>query len=391
MQPPNERPFLIFPIMRLSSFRSVIIHDPLQLSQQPLYQQPCPVKAGLVRELCQLVQVVSHFRQAAQQCVLLRCMPCRNGGRQCCLPDIDRQTPAGLPCPEPESLVADGGELHRHASGQFTRPAQCRTATFFLHPIHILCHMFFLFRPYFFHSKICDRRERICPPSNRRARGARVFGNPETYPCSPHRKNPPAFSTLKRVHRGLCIHRVYSTPGNRLSDFSPLLDVPTVGGKMLPGKVLQQSGNAHATPTEPADDGVQFVPHILTDEYRLTVPDPRDGEVRFPILLQRGPALPAARTSSHGAFRFRRGVLSSRLPGHPLRNSPRWNHRFRRGSVRTGGFPRTGFHHESFPPLVVAKSRTTAVLSVCGFGCRRFLPFRFFSRFTFHCTWILDG
>ena len=112
--------------------------------------------------------------------ILLRCMPCRNGGRQCCLPDIDRQTPAGLPCPEPESLVADGGELHRHASGQFTRPAQCRTATFFLHPIHIVCHMFFLFRPYFFHSKICDRRERICPPSNRRARGARVFGNPET-------------------------------------------------------------------------------------------------------------------------------------------------------------------------------------------------------------------
>jgi len=191
MQPLNERPFLIFPIMRLSSFRPVIIHDPLQLSQQPLYQQPCPVKAGLVRELCQLVQVVRHSRQAAQQCVLLRCMPCRNGGRQCCLPDIDRQTPAGLPCPEPESLVADGGELHRHASGQFTRPAQCRTATFFLHPIHIVCHMFFLFRPYFFHSKICDRRERICPPSNRRARGARVFGNPETYPCSPHRKIPP--------------------------------------------------------------------------------------------------------------------------------------------------------------------------------------------------------
>ena len=48
-QPPNERPFLIFPIMRLSSsFRSVIIHDPLQLFQQPLYQQPCPVKACLV-------------------------------------------------------------------------------------------------------------------------------------------------------------------------------------------------------------------------------------------------------------------------------------------------------------------------------------------------------
>ena len=34
---------------------------------------------------------------------------------------------------------------------------------------------------------------------------------------------------------------------------------------------------------------------------------------------------------------------------------------------------------------------TTAVLSVCGFGYRHFLPFRFFSRFTFHCTWILDG
>jgi len=81
-----------------------------------------------------------------------------NGGRQCHLPDIDRQTPAGLPCPESESLVADGGELHCHSLGQLPRPAQCRTAAFFLHLIHILCHMFFLFRPYFFHSKICDRR-----------------------------------------------------------------------------------------------------------------------------------------------------------------------------------------------------------------------------------------
>ena len=135
----------------------------------------------------------------------------------------------------------------------------------------------------------------------------------------------------------------------------------------------------------------QFVPHILTDEHRLAVPDLRDGEVRFPVLLQRGPALPAARSSSHGVFRFRRGVLSSRLPGYLLRNEPGWNHRFRHGSVRTGGFPRTGFHHESFPPLVVAGLETTAVLSVCGFGYHRFLSSRFFSRFTFHCTWILDG
>ena len=86
-----------------------IDHDPLQLSQQPVYQQPCPVKACLVRELCQLVQIVRHSRQAAQQRILFRRMPCRNGGRQCHLPDIDRQTPAGLPCPESESLVADGG------------------------------------------------------------------------------------------------------------------------------------------------------------------------------------------------------------------------------------------------------------------------------------------
>ena len=56
---------------------------------------------------------------------------------------------------------------------------------------------------------------------------------------------------------------------------------------MLPGKVLQQSGNAHATPAEPADDGVQFVPHILTDEHRLAVPDLRDGEVRFPEMCIR--------------------------------------------------------------------------------------------------------
>ena len=127
---------------------------------------------------------------------------------------------------------------------------------------------------------------------------------------------------------------------------------------MLPGKVLQQSGNAHATPAEPADDGVQFVPHILTDEHRLAVPDLRDGEVRFPVLLQRGPALPAARPSSHGVFRFRRGVLSSRLPGHLFRNGPGWNHRFR---IRTGGFSRTGFHHESFPPPVVAGLGTMAM------------------------------
>ena len=94
---------------------------------------------------------------------------------QCRLPDIDRQTPAGLPCPEPESLVADRGELHRHAFGQLPRPAQCWTAAFFLHLIHILCHMFFLFRPYFFHFGICDRREWICPPCNRRAQGNKGF------------------------------------------------------------------------------------------------------------------------------------------------------------------------------------------------------------------------
>src|SRR5699024_11615718 len=39
----------------------------------------------------------------------------------------------------------------------------------------ILCHMFFLFRPYFFHSKICDRREWIYPPCNRRALGSKGF------------------------------------------------------------------------------------------------------------------------------------------------------------------------------------------------------------------------
>ena len=125
-------------------------------------------------------------------------------------------------------------------------------------------------------------------PPGAGSKGFRESGN---IPLLPPQKNPPAFSTLKRVHRGQCIHRVYSTPGNRLSDFSPLLDVLTVGGKMLPGKVLQQSGNAHATPTEPADDGVQFVPHILTDEHRLAIPNLRDGEVCFSVLLQRGPTL----------------------------------------------------------------------------------------------------
>ena len=211
MQPPNERPFLIFPIMRLSSFRPVIVHDPLQLSQQPVYQQPCPVKACLVRELCQLVQVVRHSRQATQQRILFRRMPCRNGGRQCRLPDIDRQTPAGLPCPESENLVADGGELHCHSLGQLPRPAQCRTAAFFLHLIHILCHMFFLFRPYFFHSKICDRRERICPPCNRRARGSKGFresGNITLLP--PTEKSPRIFhieaGTQGTVHTSGILH-----------------------------------------------------------------------------------------------------------------------------------------------------------------------------------------
>ena len=43
----------VYKRQRLSFLRSVIIHDPLQLFQQPLYQQPCPVKTCLVRELCQ--------------------------------------------------------------------------------------------------------------------------------------------------------------------------------------------------------------------------------------------------------------------------------------------------------------------------------------------------
>ena len=46
-------------------------------------------------------------------------------------------------------------------------------------------------------------------------------------------------------------------------------------------------------------------------------PDLRDGEVRFPVLLQRGPALPAARSSSHGVFRFAGVSFLSRLPGYP--------------------------------------------------------------------------
>ena len=176
-----------------------IDHDPLQLSQQPVYQQPCPVKACLVRELCQLVQIVRHSRQAAQQCVLFRRMPCRNGGRQCHLPDIDRQTPAGLPCPESESLVADGGELHCHSLGQLPRPAQCRTAAFFLHLIHILCHMFFLFRPYFFHSKICDRREWIYPPCNRRALGSKGFRESGNITLLLLLQNPP-FKTTGNIN-----------------------------------------------------------------------------------------------------------------------------------------------------------------------------------------------
>ena len=144
-------------------------------------------------------QIVRHSRQAAQQRILFRRMPCRNGGRQCHLPDIDRQTPAGLPCPESESLVADGGELHCHSLGQLPRPAQCRTAAFFLHLIHILCHMFFLFRPYFFHSKICDRREWIYPPCNRRALGSKGFRESGNITLLLLLQNPP-FKTTGNIN-----------------------------------------------------------------------------------------------------------------------------------------------------------------------------------------------
>ena len=188
-----------------------IDHDPLQLSQQPVYQQPCPVKACLVRELCQLVQIVRHSRQAAQQRILFRRMPCRNGGRQCHLPDIDRQTPAGLPCPESESLVADGGELHCHSLGQLPHPAQCRTAAFFLHPIHILCHMFFLFRPYFFHSKNLRPAGADLPslqPPEAGSKGFRESGNITLLP--PTEKSPRIFhieaGTQGTVHTSGTLH-----------------------------------------------------------------------------------------------------------------------------------------------------------------------------------------
>lgn len=157
-------------------------------------------------------------------------------------------------------------------------------------------------------------------PPGAGSKGFRESGN---ITLLPPQKNPPAFSTLKRVYRGQCIHRVYSTPGNRLSDFSPLLDVLTVGGKMLPGKVLQQSGNAHATPTEPADDGVQFVPHILTDEHRLAVPNLRDGEVCFSVLLQRGPTLPGRSSFFSRGLPVPAGCPFFPLPRTPLPQRPR--------------------------------------------------------------------
>ena len=71
----------------------------------------------------------------------------------------------------------------------------------------------------------------------------------------------------------MCIRdRVYSTPGNRLSDFSPLLDVPTVGGKMLPGKVLQPVSYTHLTgveyitvPDDQMDSFIKIASHYEED------------------------------------------------------------------------------------------------------------------------------
>ena len=83
--------------------------------------------------------------------------------------------------------------------GQLPRPAQCRTAAFFLHPIHILCHMFFLFRPYFFHSKICDRREWIYPPCNRRALGSKGFRESGNITLLLLLQNPP-FKTTGNIN-----------------------------------------------------------------------------------------------------------------------------------------------------------------------------------------------
>ena len=83
--------------------------------------------------------------------------------------------------------------------GQLPRPAQCRTAAFFLHLIHILCHMFFLFRPYFFHSKICDRREWIYPPCNRRALGSKGFRESGNITLLLLLQNPP-FKTTGNIN-----------------------------------------------------------------------------------------------------------------------------------------------------------------------------------------------
>ena len=157
-----------------------IDHDPLQLSQQPVYQQPCPVKACLVRELCQLVQIVRHSRQAAQQRILFRRMPCRNGGRQCHLPDIDRQTPAGLPCPESESLVADGENFTVTPLVSFrVLPSAGRPRFFFISFISFVICFFFFVRTSFI-PKSATGGSGFTLPATAGRWGARVFGNPET-------------------------------------------------------------------------------------------------------------------------------------------------------------------------------------------------------------------
>ena len=71
-----------------------------------------------------------------------------------------------------------------------------------------------------------------------------------------------------------------------ISEFTPYLDVLTIGGKMLPGDVLHQSRHAHPAFPEHADDAVEGVARAAAEEHGLAVFNGRNGEERILVFLQ---------------------------------------------------------------------------------------------------------
>ena len=82
-----------------------------------------------------------------------------------------------------------------------------------------------------------------------------------------------------------------------MSQFSPLFEVFRIDFKMLPGDVLEQSGNTHFASSQPADKLVQPVTYLTAYEHGLAVFDSRDLKKGFPVFVQRKFPLPAAYTT----------------------------------------------------------------------------------------------